>query len=106
MIFAGVTEIEARAAAIITGFAGVCASVGGVILTIRRVRSREQKAAAQQLKTVEEYLSEERTNRIDAEQALHKADVVLVQHGIAPPIHKHTTQPVKKVDDESDDDTD
>ena len=86
-VLAGVTEVEARAAAIITGFAGIVASVGGVIMTLRRVKSREQRAAQDQLKTVEGYLSEERAHRIEAEQGMYMSDVMLVQHGLTPPVH-------------------
>lgn len=102
-ILAGATEVEARLAAFITGFAGIVASVGGVILTIRRVKSREQRAAHEQLKVVEGYLDDERIHRIEVEQELHQADLMLVQNGISPPIHKVHKKPVT---DEPDLDTD
>jgi hypothetical protein len=85
LLAAGITELETRAVAIITGFAGIIAAVGGVMMTIRRVRDREHNAASEQIKTLEGYLAEERQRRIEAEQALFQSDVSLAQHGIAPP---------------------
>lgn len=85
LVLAGITEVETRAVAIITGFAGVIAAVGGVMMTVRRVHDREHNAASEQIRTLEGYLSEERQRRIEAEQALFQADITLAQHGIVPP---------------------
>ena len=75
--------------AVVTGASGVMAAVGGVLLVIRKARTREQLAAEAALATTESMLIAERTQRIDAERRAHDADVLLAEHGIDRPGDPH-----------------
>lgn len=70
--------------AIISGTAGIAAATGGVLLTVRRVRTKEQQASEAALATTEGYLREERDRRIEVEREAHEANLRLVQHGLDP----------------------
>jgi nitrate reductase gamma subunit len=48
-----VGSAEAKTIAIITGFAGIIMAVGGVMLAIRQIRTREHEAARKDLDRVE-----------------------------------------------------
>jgi hypothetical protein len=79
------TDTEAKIAAIITGFGGVMAAVGGVYLTLHTIRSKEHKASKESLDQAESYLAEERKHRIEAERQLFEANLLLSKNGIDPP---------------------
>lgn len=76
---------QPQLAAIITGFAGIIAAVGGVLLTIRKVKSQERDASQEELAKVEGWLAEERDRRIELERDLFDSNLRLSQHGIEPP---------------------
>ena len=71
--------------AVVTGASGVMAAVGGVLLVIRKARTREQLAAEAALAVTEGMLIDERAKRIRAEATAHAATVTLVEHGLDPP---------------------
>jgi len=72
--------------ALLTGCAGLVTAAGGILLAIRAVRDKERKAAKDELKNVEEMLTNERKDRIDAELQIHRLTLLLAQHGIDPEI--------------------
>lgn len=80
-----VSQGEAKVIAIITGFTGIMAAVGGTYMTMRKIKTREQKAAHEQVKQMEGYLDEERSRRLEVEKDLFDANLLLAQNGIAPP---------------------
>ncbi len=71
--------------AILTGVAAVISGAGGILLAIRAVRDKERKAAAQELKTVESLLSEEREAAIKCETNLQRLRRILIRHSILIP---------------------
>jgi hypothetical protein len=76
---------EAKTVAIITGFAGIVVAVGGVMLALRQVRTREREAVKGDLDRVERDLEEERDARLTAERNVYKCVLLLAQSGIEPP---------------------
>jgi hypothetical protein len=76
------TDTEATVGAIITGLAAIISAAGGVLLTVRAVRSKERKAAADELDEVTGELADERRARIEAEHRAHEYHVLLVRNGI------------------------
>jgi shikimate 5-dehydrogenase len=79
------SDTVATILAVLTGAGGIAAAVGGVLLTLRKVRSREQAAAEEALNKVEDLLADERSKRIEDERRLHAIELVLIEHGIDPP---------------------
>lgn len=75
-------DTAATILAVLTGAGGIVAAVGGVLLTIRKVRTKEQEAAEAALATVEGLLAEERKRRIEVERKLYDMTLTLAQHGI------------------------
>jgi hypothetical protein len=71
--------------ALLTGIAGLIAAVGGILLAVRALKSRERKSAKQDLDTVNRMLADERRLRIDAERHNYDLLIVLAEHGIKPP---------------------
>lgn len=76
------TDTEATVGAIVTGLAAIISAAGGVLLTVRAVRSKERKAAADELDEVTAELAEERHARLQAEHQAHEYRVLLVKNGI------------------------
>ena len=74
--------------AVVTGASGVMAAVGGVLLVIRKARTKEQQAAEAALAVTEGMLISERSKRIEAERLAYEAELILAQHGITPPPHE------------------
>jgi hypothetical protein len=73
--------------ALLTGLAGIIAAAGGVLLAIRAVRTRERKAAKEELDQVTTMLSQERGLRVQSERYSYHLMLTLAEHGIeAPPI--------------------
>jgi hypothetical protein len=71
--------------ALIAGIAGVITAIGGILLAIRTVRSKERKAAKTDLDTVNLMLADERRLRIEAERHNYELLLDLAEHGIKPP---------------------
>ena len=71
--------------AILTGFAGLVAASGGVLLAIRAVRSRERKAAKAEIDELSHMLGQERERRVAVELVVYQCRVIMAQHGLTPP---------------------
>lgn len=80
-----VSQGEAKVIAIITGFTGIIAAVGGTYMTMRKIRTREHDASHAEVKKAEAWVETERTRRLEVEQNLYEANLLLAQHGITPP---------------------
>lgn len=78
-------DTAATVLAILSGAGAVAAASGGMLLTVRRTRTREQQRAEAALHTAEDLLGTEREQRIAAERQLHATTVVLAQHGLEVP---------------------
>jgi hypothetical protein len=101
VLVAGLTEVEAQIAAVITGFAGIIAATGGVLITLRSVRNREQKAVKEQIERLDAWLADERVKRIAAEQRVYQLALELAQHGIVvPDVVPQKEEPKDGEDDE------
>ena len=70
--------------ALLTGAAGLVTAAGGVLLAVRAVRDKERKAAQEEIATLQGLLGAERRDRVDAELAAHRLEVLLARHGIDP----------------------
>jgi hypothetical protein len=79
------SDTAATILAVLTGAGGIVAAVGGVLLTLRKVRSKEQEAAEVALDKVEQLLADERTRRLEAERRLHALELILIDQGLELP---------------------
>lgn len=71
--------------AIITGFAAVLTAIGGMLLAIRAVRTRERRSAKEDLAAVGAMLADERRLRIRCERRQYEMALIMAQHGLDPP---------------------
>jgi hypothetical protein len=69
---------------IITGVGGVAAAAGGIMLTVRAVRSKERRAANDEITQLSGMLDEERKARLTAEQKAYARSIRLAQNGLDP----------------------
>jgi len=76
---------ELSLVAFVAGVAGVITAIGGVLLAIRSVRSKERQAAKQEIDQLSGMLSEARDGRIAAEMRVHELELIMVKEGIAIP---------------------
>ena len=80
------SDWEAGIVAIITGFTGMVAAGGGVLLIIRSVRNKERKTAHQEYEEISAELHNEREVRVRLEELVYTQRVLLAQNGIALPV--------------------
>jgi hypothetical protein len=70
--------------AIVTGCAALISAIAGVILAIRAARSKERKAAKDEIDSLTQMLNDERHARIVSELDRHELKIKLAEHGIDP----------------------
>jgi hypothetical protein len=73
--------------------AAIICGIGGVLLAIRAVRSKERQSASQELDQTTTLLDTERNARIDCETRSHLLAIELAKHGI--PVPKLAIHPVE-----------
>lgn len=85
MIAGTIDAAEASIIAIVSGFAGIITAVGGVLLAIRAMRSKERKNAAKEIDQLADQLAAERSNVIDAEVWGQQCAMLLARAGLDVP---------------------
>jgi hypothetical protein len=80
-----IVDSEAALAALLTGFAGLVAAAGGILLAVRAVRSRERKAAKAENDELANELATERKRNVALELWAYQMRVLLAQYGLTPP---------------------
>jgi len=84
---------------LLTGLAALVVLTGAVLLAIRSVRSRERRAAAQEIEQLSSLLDHERNLRLACELRAHNAEVLLTRNGIAVEPHpEHDVQAIEPPD--------
>jgi uncharacterized membrane-anchored protein YhcB (DUF1043 family) len=69
----------------LTGLAALISGVAGVLLSIRRAKSKERKAVNDELHDVEGMLDTERKANIKCERDKHLLSLILARHNIPLP---------------------
>jgi hypothetical protein len=85
LLASAVSTSEAEIVAVVTGFAGIIAACGGVLLAIRAVRSKERRNAAKEYEQLVGQLDEARAAQLSAERWAHELAVLLARNGIDVP---------------------
>jgi hypothetical protein len=85
LLASAVSTSEAEIVAVVTGFAGIIAACGGVLLAVRAVRSKERRNAAKEYEQLVGQLDEARAAQLSAERYAHELGVLLARNGIDVP---------------------
>src|SRR4249919_1315222 len=92
----------APAIAIFSGAAGIVSAVGGIMLAVRAVRSKERKAAKAEIDELGQELSDERHKRLMLETQVYRIKLFLREHGFVVPQLDEDLIEISEIEDDGD----
>lgn len=92
----------APAIAIFSGAAGIISAVGGIMLAVRAVRSKERKAAKAEIDELGQELTAERHKRLALETQVYRIKLFLRKHGFVVPQLDDDVIELPEIEDDGD----